>query len=190
MFSLRITTLANFAAGKKRLCKIKTSTKLKNMDFKQIQELIKMVNKSNIGELTIEQKDFRVTIKQKEDHITQVMSAPVHAAPVAIAAPQPVAASAAAPAADKPKAAEPVATNLVTIKSPMIGTFYRKASPDKPNFVEVGSDVTSGSVVCIIEAMKLFNEIESEVSGKIVKVLVDDASPVEYDQPLFLVEPA
>ena len=142
------------------------------MDFKQIQELIKMVNKSNIGELTIEQKDFRVTIKQKEDHVTQVMSAPVQAAPVAIAAPQPVAA------------------HLVTIKSPMIGTFYRKASPDKPNFVEVGSDVTSGSVVCIIEAMKLFNEIESEVSGKIVKVLVDAASPVEYDQPLFLVEPA
>lgn len=163
------------------------------MDFKQIQELIKMVNKSNIGELTIEQKDFRVTIKQKEDHVTQVVSAaPVHAAPVAVAAPQPVSAPAAAApvAADKPKAAEPVASNLVTIKSPMIGTFYRKASPDKPNFVEVGSDVSQGKVVCIIEAMKLFNEIESEVSGKIVKVLVDDASPVEYDQPLFLVEPA
>jgi acetyl-CoA carboxylase biotin carboxyl carrier protein len=159
------------------------------MDFKQIQELIKMVNKSNIGELTIEQKDFRVTIKQKEDHVTQVMSAaPAQAAPVAVAAPQPAAAPAAA--AEKPKAAEPVATNLLTIKSPMIGTFYRKASPDKPNFVEVGSDVSQGSVVCIIEAMKLFNEIESEVSGKIVKVLVDDASPVEYDQPLFLVEPA
>jgi acetyl-CoA carboxylase biotin carboxyl carrier protein len=159
------------------------------MDFKQIQELIKMVNKSNIGELTIEQKDFRVTIKQKEDHVTQVMSAaPAQAAPVAVAAPQPAAAPAAA--AEKPKAAEPVATNLLTIKSPMISTFYRKASPDKPNFVEVGSDVSQGSVVCIIEAMKLFNEIESEVSGKIVKVLVDDASPVEYDQPLFLVEPA
>lgn len=163
------------------------------MDFKQIQELIKMVNKSNIGELTIEQKDFRVTIKQKEDHVTQVVSAaPVQAAPVAVAAPQPVAAPAAAApaAADKPKAAEPAASNLVTIKSPMIGTFYRKAAPDKPNFVEVGSDVSQGKVVCIIEAMKLFNEIESEVSGKIVKVLVDDASPVEYDQPLFLVEPA
>lgn len=160
------------------------------MDFKQIQELIKMVNKSNIGELTIEQKDFRVTIKQKEDHITQVMSAaPVHAAPVAMAALQPSVA-AAAPAAEKPKAAEADTSKLLTIKSPMIGTFYRKASPDKPNFVEVGSDVTQGSVVCIIEAMKLFNEIESEVSGKIVKVLVDDASPVEYDQPLFLVEPA
>lgn len=149
-----------------------------------------MVNKSNIGELTIEQKDFRVTIRQKEDHVTQVVSAaPVQAAPVAVAAPQPAAAPAtAAPASAAPAAAP--ASNLVTIKSPMIGTFYRKASPDKPNFVEVGSDVTQGSVVCIIEAMKLFNEIESEISGKIVKVLVDDASPVEYDQPLFLVEPA
>lgn len=163
------------------------------MDFKQIQELIKMVNKSNIGEVTVEQKDFRVTIKQKEEHITQVMSAaPVQAAPVQMAAPQPVATSqpAAAPAAEKPKAAEVPAAGTVTIKSPMIGTFYRKSSPDKPNLVDVGSDVVPGSVVCVIEAMKLFNEIESEIKGRIVKVLVDDASPVEYDQPLFLVEPA
>jgi len=159
------------------------------MDFKQIQELIKMVNKSNIGELTVEQKDFRVTIKQKEEHITQVVSAaPVQAAPIQVAAPQPV--SAAQPATDKSKAAEATASNLLTIKSPMIGTFYRKSSPDKPNLVEVGSDISAGKVVCIIEAMKLFNEIESEVKGRIVKVLVDDASPVEYDQPLFLVEPA
>lgn len=160
------------------------------MDFKQIQELIKMVNKSNIGEVTIEQKDFKVTVKQKEDKITQVVSAApmqMQAAP----APAPVAAPAAAPAApaEKPKPA-PVADNLITIKSPMIGTFYRKSSPDKPNLVDVGSSISQGSVVCIIEAMKLFNEIESEVKGKIVKVLVDDASPVEYDQPLFLVEPA
>ncbi|MBI5372129.1 MAG: acetyl-CoA carboxylase biotin carboxyl carrier protein [Sphingobacteriales bacterium] len=161
------------------------------MDFKQIQELIKMVNKSNIGELSIEQKDFRVTIKQKEEHVTQVVSAvPVQTAPVAVAAPQAAASQPAAQAVDKPRAAETPAANLVTIKSPMIGTFYRKASPDKPNFVDIGSDVTQGTVVCIIEAMKLFNEIESEVSGRIVKVLVDDASPVEYDQPLFLVEPA
>ncbi|HMU47740.1 MAG TPA: acetyl-CoA carboxylase biotin carboxyl carrier protein [Chitinophagaceae bacterium] len=164
------------------------------MDFKQIQELIKMVNKSNIGELTIEQKDFRVTIKQKEEKVTQVVSAPAHAAPVYTAAPQPAsvaqAPTEATPASEKPKAAESASSNLVTIKSPMIGTFYRKASPDKPNLVDVGSEVSTGSVVCIIEAMKLFNEIESEVSGKIVKVLVDDASPVEYDQPLFLVEPA
>lgn len=163
------------------------------MDFKQIQELIKMINKSNIGELTIEQKDFRITIKQKEEHVTQVVSSVAAAAPVAYAAPQPAAVPSGAPAAapaDKAKAAEPAASNLITIKSPMIGTFYRKASPDKPNFVEVGDEVASGKVVCIIEAMKLFNEIESEVSGRIVKVLVDDASPVEYDQPLFLVEPA
>jgi acetyl-CoA carboxylase biotin carboxyl carrier protein len=162
------------------------------MDFKQIQELIKMVNKSNIGELTIEQKDFRVTIKQKEEHITQVMSsAPVHTAPVQVAAPQPTnIAQQPAANADKSKAADAVASNLVTIKSPMIGTFYRKSSPDKPNLADVGSDISNGQVVCIIEAMKLFNEIESEVKGKIVKVLVEDASPVEYDQPLFLVEPA
>jgi acetyl-CoA carboxylase biotin carboxyl carrier protein len=167
--------------------------KLKNMDFKQIQELIKMVNKSNIGELTIEQKDFRVTIKQKEEHITQVVSSAAQAAPVYSMAPPPATnqqpVSAGAPAAEKPKGAEASSTT-VTIKSPMIGTFYRRSSPDKPNLVEVGDDVTSGKVVCIIEAMKLFNEIESEVKGKIVKVLVEDASPVEYDQPLFLVEPA
>ncbi|NDE77621.1 MAG: acetyl-CoA carboxylase biotin carboxyl carrier protein [Chitinophagaceae bacterium] len=159
------------------------------MDFKQIQELIKMVNKSNIGEVTIEQKDFKVTVKQKEDKVTQVVSS----APVQVqAAPAPAPAAAApAPAAsvEKPKAA-PVADNLITIKSPMIGTFYRKSAPDKPNFVEVGTEINTGSVVCIIEAMKLFNEIESEVKGRVVKVLVDDASPVEYDQPLFLVEPA
>ena len=165
------------------------------MDFKQIQELIKMINKSNIGELTIEQKDFKVTIKQKEEHITQVLSSPASTsfAPPpqqAIAAPQqPISIPAAASSAEKPKPETP-ATNLLTIKSPMIGTFYRKSAPDKPNFVEPGDEVTKGKVVCIIEAMKLFNEIESEISGKIIKVLVDDASPVEYDQPLFLVDPA
>jgi acetyl-CoA carboxylase biotin carboxyl carrier protein len=162
------------------------------MDFKQIQELIKMINKSNIGELTIEQKDFKVTIKQKEEHVTQVMApaaAPVYHAPAA--QPAAVPAPAAAPAAEKTAAKEEkTATNLLTIKSPMIGTFYRRPAPDKPDFVEIGSDVQPGKVVCIIEAMKLFNEIESEIKGKIVKILVDDASPVEYDQPLFLVEPA
>ena len=163
------------------------------MDFKQIQELIKMINKSNIGELTIEQKDFRITIKQKEEQITQVVSAPIQAIPVQQQPvsiqpshqPQPVA----TPEKAKPQT-ESSAENYVTIKSPMIGTFYRRSSPDKAAFVEVGDDVNPGKVVCIIEAMKLFNEIESEVSGKIVKILVDDASPVEYDQPLFLVEPA
>ena len=162
------------------------------MDFKQIQELIKIVNKSNIGELTIEQKDFRVTIKQKEEQVTHMVApAQLHAAPAHMpmtAVPsqnQP-----ATTAAEKPKAPETSASNTITIKSPMIGTFYRKSAPDKPNLVEVGSEVSPGKVVCIIEAMKLFNEIESEVKGRIVKVLVEDASPVEYDQPLFLVEPA
>lgn len=160
------------------------------MDFKQIQELIKIVNKSNIGELSIEEKDFKITIKQKEDNVQTVYAAP--AAPVYAQAPQqaPVQQSAApsAPAASAPAAA-PANDKFITIKSPMIGTFYRRSSPDKPAFIEVGDDVSSGKVVCIIEAMKLFNEIESEVSGKVVKILVDDASPVEYDQPLFLVEP-
>ena len=165
------------------------------MDFKQIQELIKMINKSNIGELTIEQKDFRVTIRQKEEQVTQVVAAPVQQAPV-YAAPPPQAAiapqqAATSSAGEKPaRAAEPAASNLVTIKSPMIGTFYRRSTPDKPAFVEIGDEISPGKVVCIIEAMKLFNEIEAETAGKIVKVLVEDASPVEYDQPLFLVEPA
>jgi acetyl-CoA carboxylase biotin carboxyl carrier protein len=160
------------------------------MDFKQIQELIKMINKSNIGEVTIEQKDFKVTVKQKEENVTQVVSsAPMISAPAPMAALPASAPAPAAPAAPKTAPASDN-SNLITIKSPMIGTFYRKAGPDKPNFVEVGTDVAPGKVVCIIEAMKLFNEIESEVKGRIVKVLVDDASPVEFDQPLFLVEPA
>ena len=154
------------------------------MDLKQIHDLIKVVNKSNIGEISIEDKDGKVTIKQKEDKIT-VSSAPTQ---VYAAAPAPVAA--AAPVAATPAAAPVVADNLITIKSPMIGTFYRRAAPDKPLMAEEGTEVTEGKVVCIIEAMKLFNEIESEVKGTIVKVLVEDASPVEYDQPLFSVQPA
>jgi acetyl-CoA carboxylase biotin carboxyl carrier protein len=167
------------------------------MDFKQIQELIKMVNKSNIGEVTVEMKDFRVTIKQKEDKVQQVISAPIHTAPVApqihhVVAPSsaPTVQQTMTSEAAKEKTAPSAPANTVTIKSPMIGTFYRKSGPDKPNFVEVGDEVNPGKVICIIEAMKLFNEIESEVKGKILKVLVEDASPVEYDQPLFLVEPA
>ena len=163
------------------------------MDFKQIQELIKMINKSNIGEVSIEEKGFKLTIKQKEEPVQQLIAAPLQAQSVAalaapaVSASQPVAAA----QVEKPaKAAEAPAGNTVTIKSPMIGTFYRSPSPDKPSFVGVGDDVEPGKVVCIIEAMKLFNEIESEVKGKIVKILVEDASPVEYDQPLFLVEPA
>ena len=164
------------------------------MDFRQIQELIKMINKSNIGELTIEQNDFRLSIKQKEEAVTQVLSSspyPVQAMavpPAQITAPQ-TPAAAAATASEKVKAAE-AANNNTIIRSPMIGTFYRKASPDKPSFVEEGDIITTGKVLCVIEAMKLFNEIESEISGKIVKILVDDASPVEFDQPLFEVETA
>ncbi len=156
------------------------------MDFKQIQELIKLINKSNIGEVTIEEDGKKVTIKQKKDPAQIIAGgtvqsiAPAMAAPVAAA---PVAAAVSAPAPAAP------ASNLITIKSPMIGTFYRKAAPDKPNFVDIETEITPGKVVCVIEAMKLFNEIESEVKGKIVKVLVEDNSPVEYDQPLFLVEP-
>ena len=166
------------------------------MDFKQIQELIKMVNKSNIGEVTVELKDFRVTIKQKEDRVQHVVSAPMHTGP---AVPQlhhvpahtsPAPTMQPTPATDSNKAADTTPSNVITVRSPMIGTFYRKAGPDKPNFVEVGDEITPGKVVCIIEAMKLFNEIESEVKGKVVKILVEDASPVEYDQPLFLVEPS
>ena len=159
------------------------------MDFKQIQELIKMINKSNIGEVTIEEKGFKVIIKQKEEPAQNFITggAPM---PVSYAQQQaPVIQSGAPAGAGEKSKAEATPDNLVTIKSPMIGTFYRSASPGKPQFIQVGDEVAPGKVVCIIEAMKLFNEIESEVKGRIVKVLVEDASPVEYDQPLFLVEP-
>lgn len=157
------------------------------MDFKQIQELIKLINGSNIGEVSVEQKDFKVTIKQKEEHITQVM-APVQQAPLQQYA-LPQSPPLLPQSTEKSQDATPATANTITIKSPMIGTFYRRPSPDKPNFIEVGDEVITGKVVCIIEAMKLFNEIESEVSGKVVKILVEDSSPVEYDQPLYLVEP-
>jgi acetyl-CoA carboxylase biotin carboxyl carrier protein len=163
------------------------------MDFKQIQELIRMVNKSNIGELTIEEEGFHITIKQKSEPAQNIIAAPTmpmqhQVAMHAPAAPAPAPAAQPTPPADKSKATEST-ENYLIIRSPMIGTFYRSSSPGKPSFVEVGSEVTPGKVVCIIEAMKLFNEIESEVKGRIVKVLAEDASPVEYDQPLFLVEP-
>lgn len=157
------------------------------MDFKQIQELIKMINKSNIGKLSIEQGDFKISIRQKEEQITQVVAAaPVQyqQQPPALLSPQTPPTAPATPL----KATE-TPSNTITVKSPMIGTFYRKPAPEKPNFVEEGDTITPGKVICVIEAMKLFNEIESEVSGKIVRVLVEDASPVEFDQPLFIVEP-
>jgi acetyl-CoA carboxylase biotin carboxyl carrier protein len=163
------------------------------MNITQIQDLIKFVSKSGVSEVEIEQKDFKITIKTHEpagkrgNEVIQVAMPQVQqiAAPAAVAAPAPVAAAAPAQA--------PVAEsngNLIEVKSPMIGTFYRSSSPDKPPMVEVGSTIKAGDTVCVIEAMKLFNEIESEISGKIVKVLVNDSTPVEYDQPLFLVEPA
>lgn len=160
------------------------------MDIKQVQELVKIINKTNISEISIEEEGLKITIRQKDDPAPTVISAP----PQQYFAPAPLP-PVAAPVAAAPsvvKAAEPAkaADNLLTIKSPMIGTFYRSSAPDKPVFVNVGDDVDNGKVVCIIEAMKLFNEIESEVKGKIVKILVEDASPVEYDQPLFLVDPS
>ncbi len=161
------------------------------MDIKQIQELIKFVSRSGVNEVAIEQQDFKITIKTNQTptvvHATVPVAAPVPTAAALAAAPQAV------PATPESKPAAPAAaedtSKYITIKSPMIGTFYRSSSPEKPSFVNVGDEVSAGKVICIIEAMKLFNEIESEVSGKIVKVLVDNASPVEYDQPLFLVEP-
>lgn len=165
------------------------------MDIKEIENLIKFVSsQKNVGEVEIEKKDFKLVIRKPAPNVAvpqyiqanipaQLPPAPVQAAPVPASTP----AATAAPVAEKAKEAEN--SNLITIKSPMIGTFYRSSSPDKPPFINVGDEVSPGKAVCIIEAMKLFNEIESEVSGKIVKVLVDNASPVEYDQPLFLVEP-
>ena len=154
------------------------------MDIKQIQELIRFVSKSGVNEVSLEQDNFKITIKTNQ--AATVIN-------TTIPAPQPVAVApvAAAPAPAAPVAAAPVAdtSNYITIKSPMIGTFYHSPTPEKPVFVNVGDEIQSGTVVCIIEAMKLFNEIESEVSGRIVKILVQNASPVEYDQPLFLVEP-
>jgi acetyl-CoA carboxylase biotin carboxyl carrier protein len=160
------------------------------MDIKEIQELIKFVAKSGVSEVSIDRKDFKITIKAQSTAPTYV-NATIPAAPVMQALPAAAPTSAAPSAAAQAPAAAPASesSNLITIKSPMIGTFYRSSSPDKPAFVSVGDEVKAGQVVCIIEAMKLFNEIESEVSGKIVKVLVDNATPVEYDQPLFLVEP-
>jgi acetyl-CoA carboxylase biotin carboxyl carrier protein len=166
------------------------------MDFKQIQELIKIVNRSTIGELSIEEGDFKITIKQKEEPVPVYNSSPVQAyvpppppAQISAPTPQPSISSGNLGSSGAQDGASKQSDNYITIKSPMIGTFYRSSGPDKPAFVNIGDEVSVGKTVCIIEAMKLFNEIESEVKGTIVKVLVEDASPVEYDQPLFLVEP-
>lgn len=161
------------------------------MNKKEIEELIKFVSKSGVSEVSLETEDIKITIKNGSQKIIEQVvttAAPVMqmAAPVAAApAPSPVAA---APAPAAPAVSDDA--KYVTVKSPMIGTFYRTPNPDKPNFVNVGDEIKPGTVLCIIEAMKLFNEIESEVSGRIVKVLVDNSSPVEYDQPLFLIDPS
>ncbi|WP_136667348.1 acetyl-CoA carboxylase biotin carboxyl carrier protein [Flavobacterium sp. H122] len=162
------------------------------MDIREIQNLIKFVAKSGATEVKLEMDDFKITIKTIAEgaETTYVQHVPMQAA-------MPQMPVAAAPVVAAPAQAAPVAevaveetSKYITVKSPMIGTFYRKPSPDKPMFVEVGSTISNGDTLCVIEAMKLFNEIESEVSGKIVKILVDDASPVEFDQPLFLVDPS
>lgn len=181
------------------------------MKLTEIQDLIKFVAKAGVTEVELESNDFKITIKtdpsakkrrgrtpgkeEIEAIVQPVVQPVVQAQPVVQqAAPQPVAQPApqpaAQPAAETPDAGGGDESNYITIKSPMIGTFYRKPSPDKDVFVNVGDEVKEGDVVCVIEAMKLFNEIESEMSGKIVKVLVEDNAPVEYDQPLFLVDPS
>jgi len=161
------------------------------MDLKDIQALIRFISSSGVDEVSIERKDFKLNIKKNQKTTEVVMSSQQvsyqQAPPLASALRMEV-----APAAEAPIAAVEIApsSKLIEVKSPMIGTFYRSAGPDKPLFVNVGDEVTPGSTLCIIEAMKLFNEIECEIKGKIVKVLVDDATPVEYDQPLFLVDPS
>ena len=162
------------------------------MDIKEIQNLIKFVAKSGASEVKLEMEDVKITIKtgasKTETTIVQanpMVGMPQMQAPVAA----PVATEAQA-AATPPASTEDENSKYITVNSPIIGTFYRKPAPDKPNFAEVGQSISVGDTVCVIEAMKLFNEIESEISGKIVKVLVDDSSPVEFDQPLFLVDPS
>jgi len=162
------------------------------MNKKEIEELIRFVSKSGVSEVSLETSEIKITIKNSNGNnrvVEQIVT--TVAAPVVQPAVAPVAAPAPASSPESaPVAASSDESKYVTVKSPMIGTFYRTPNPDKPNFVNVGDEIKTGTVLCIIEAMKLFNEIESEVSGRIVKVLVDNASPVEYDQPLFLVDPS
>ena len=166
------------------------------MKLNEIQDLIKFVSKSGVSEVELETKEVKIVIKTntRKDAPAVVYQTAVPAPVQQVAAPAPIAVPS-APTSEKPADVKPAApasddSKYVTIKSPMIGTFYRSPGPDKPLFVNVGDEITPGKTVCIIEAMKLFNEIESEVKGKIVKVLVNDATPVEYDQPLFLVDPS
>ena len=157
------------------------------MKLKEIQNLIKFVAKSGANEVSLEMEDVKITIKTSSDTPPIVVQEPIvvpqqPSVPVSIPTPDTIVPTPETPSDDE--------SNLITITSPIIGTFYRKPSPDKPTFVEVGDTISEGTVLCVIEAMKLFNDIESEISGKIVKILVDDSSPVEFDQPLFLVDPS
>ena len=157
------------------------------MKLKEIQNLIKFVAKSGASEVSLEMENVKITVKTSNDSPKVVVQEPI----VIPQQPQVSSTPPVSPTIDSPDAVPPDDnSNYITIKSPIIGTFYRKPSPDKPSFVEVGDTISEGTVLCVIEAMKLFNDIESEVSGKIVKILVDDTSPVEFDQPLFLVDPS
>ena len=157
------------------------------MKLKEIQNLIKFVAKSGASEVSLEMENVKITVKTSNDSPKVVVQEPVVIPQQTQSAPTP----SVSPTIDTPEVkSSDENSNYITIKSPIIGTFYRKPSPDKPSFVEVGDTISEGTVLCVIEAMKLFNDIESEVSGKIVKILVDDTSPVEFDQPLFLVDPS
>ena len=166
------------------------------MDYKKLQEFIKAIDKTGIAEVKIETEEMRLVIRKelpsKGKEIIHMSAPAVAQAPAPVAA-QPVVPAATQPVTEEtpetPKKEVQESSNTITIKAPMVGTFYRKPAPDKPAYVSVGDEIKEGDVICIIEAMKLFNEIEAEVTGKIIKVLVDDASPVEFDQPLFVVEP-
>ncbi len=170
------------------------------MNFKEIQDLIKLINKTNLSEFKLKDGEFEMTIRTDEYHkmkatpaTPQVISVPAAMPPAYAPAPagESTAASTPVPAAAKEAAPAPAeeSTNYIEVKSPIVGTFYRSPSPEKPPYLKVGDTIAVGDVVCIVEAMKLFNEIESEISGKVVKILLEDSSPVEYDQPLFLVDP-
>ena len=200
---MQMFQLAYVQRNKRNSCRLRIFSifeipKQNEMNLKDIEALIKFVQKTGVSEVSIEQKDLKLTIKT-HPAAQPVIQATMSAAPAVMSAPPMAPQSMLTPAhpgSSAPAVAEPQKpktsdeSRYVTIKSPMIGTFYRSSSPDKPAFVNVGDEIKQGKVICIIEAMKLFNEIESEVSGKIVKVLVDNSSPVEYDQPLFLVDPS
>ena len=157
------------------------------MKLKEIQNLIKFVARSGASEVSLEMEDVKITIKTSDSSTPIVVQEPI-----VVPQQQVIASTPSTPQVveSTPESSSEEDSNLITIKSPIIGTFYRKPSPDKPSFVEVGDVISEGTVLCVIEAMKLFNDIESEVSGKIIKILIDDSSPVEFDQPLFLVDPS